>query len=121
MNRANWSHVPAICGLLIGSALPAGERGVKYVETRRVEHVDTYHGTKVADPYRWLEADVRKSKDVAKWVAAQNKVTFGYLASISERDRIRQRLEEIWDYEKFSTPQKVAGRYYFFKNSGRHG
>ena len=91
---------------------------LKYPETRRMDHVDVYHGVKVADPYRWLETDVRESKEVAEWVASQNKVTFAYLESIPERDRIRQRLTELWNFEKYSSPFKRGGRYYFFKNDG---
>ncbi|MCI0363361.1 MAG: prolyl oligopeptidase family serine peptidase, partial [Phycisphaerales bacterium] len=84
----------------------------------RVEHVDTYHGSDVPDPYRWLEDDARKSEDVAKWVEAQNEVTFNYLESIPQRDPIRQRLTALWDYEKYTAPFKEGGRYYFLKNDG---
>jgi len=91
---------------------------VAYPDTARVEHVDDYHGTKVEDPYRWLEDDVRQSKDVADWVAAQNEVTFSYLQSLPDRDRIQSMLTELWDYEKFQAPFKVGGRYFFFKNDG---
>src|SRR6516225_1139332 len=89
-----------------------------YPPTRRIEHVDDYHGVKVPDPYRWLEEDVRKSSEVASWVAAENEVTFAYLKSIPEREAIRKRLTELWNYERFSAPHKVAGRYYFSKNDG---
>ncbi len=91
---------------------------IKYVPTRRMEHIDVYHGIKVPDPYRWLEADARESKEVAQWVDAQNKVTFGYLMSIPEREAIRKRLTELWNYEKYGTPFKRGGRYYYFKNDG---
>ena len=73
---------------------------------------------RVADPYRWLEDDVRESPDVAAWVEAQNKVTFGYLKQIPQREAIEKRLTELWDYEKFGTPFKRGGRYYFYKNNG---
>lgn len=89
-----------------------------YPETKTVDHVDTYHGTKVRDPYRWLEDDVRTSPDVAKWVEEQNKLTFRYLKSIPERDAIEKRLTELWDYEKYSAPSKRGGRYYYSKNDG---
>ncbi len=89
-----------------------------YPKTRRGEVVDTYHGTRVADPYRWLEADVRQSKDVADWVAAQNRLTFDYLESIPQRQAIRRRLAELWDYPKYSSPMKVGPRYYYLKNDG---
>ncbi len=94
------------------------ESPIKYPETHRVDHVDEHHGVKVPDPYRWLEGDVRESKAVAKWVEDQNKVTFGYLKQIPERDYIRERMTELWDFEKFNAPFKAGGRYYFYHNSG---
>jgi prolyl oligopeptidase len=96
----------------------AGERSIKYPETKRVIHVDDYHGTKVFDPYRWLETDVRESKEVADWVKAQNKVTFGYLKSLPKREEIEKRLTELWNYEKYGSPFKAGGRYYYNFNSG---
>ena len=89
-----------------------------YPETKTVNQVDDFHGTEVADPYRWLEDDVRTSKDVAEWVEAQNKVTFGFLKSIPERDAIEKRITELWNYEKISAPFKRGGRYYFTRNDG---
>ena len=89
-----------------------------YPETKRIDHVDDYHGTKVPDPYRWLEDDVRTSKDVADWVERENKVTFAYLESIPERASIKERLTKLWDYEKLSAPFKEGGRYYYFRNDG---
>lgn len=91
---------------------------LRYPNTKRVDHVDTYHGVKVPDPYRWLEDDVRRSKPVAEWVKAQNKVTFGYLQAIPARKRIQKRLAELWNFEKFGVPFKRGGRYYYSKNSG---
>ncbi len=96
----------------------AADRHIKYPETRRVDHFDEYHGTKVADPYRWLEEDVRESKPVADWVEAQNKVTFAYLESIPQREKILQRLTKLWNYEKYGAPFKRGGRYYYYKNDG---
>ncbi len=92
--------------------------GLEYPQTRRVDQVDIYHGTKVADPYRWLEDDARESKDVAAWVAAENKVTFAYLRNIPQLESIRRRLTELWNYPKYSSPFKEGGRYFFFKNDG---
>src|SRR5262249_28749133 len=89
-----------------------------YPQTRRVDQVDVYHGTKVLDPYRWLEDDVRKSKEVAEWVAAENVVTFAHLEAIPQRHAIRKRLQDLWSYERFSPPFKAGGRYYFMKNDG---
>ncbi|HEX6986937.1 MAG TPA: prolyl oligopeptidase family serine peptidase [Planctomycetaceae bacterium] len=97
-------------------AAPAGD--FAYPKTKKVDQVDDYHGTKVADPYRWLEDDVRTSPEVAKWVEDQNAVTFAFLESIPEREAIKKRLTELWDYEKYGSPFKAGGRYYFFKNDG---
>jgi len=83
-----------------------------------VDQVDVLHGVKVADPYRWLEQDVRNSKEVADWVAAENKLTFGYLEAIPEREKIRARLTELWNFAQYSTARKEGGRYYFLKNDG---
>ena len=89
-----------------------------YPDTKTVEQSDDYHGTLVPDPYRWLENDVRTDAEVAAWVAAENQVTTAYLESIPERQRIKQRLTELWDYAKYGSPFKAGGRYYFFKNDG---
>lgn len=86
--------------------------------SKRIEHYDVYHGTRVADPYRWLEDDVRDSDDVADWVKRQNEYTFAFLEQIPERDRIKERLSELWNFEKYSEPFRRGGRYYFLKNDG---
>ena len=99
------------------STIEAGDK-LKYPVTRQVDQVDNLHGVNVADPYRWLEEDVRESKEVAAWVEAQNKVTFDYLASIPEREAIKKRLTELWNYEKYGTPFKAGGNYFYFKNDG---
>ncbi len=91
---------------------------IHYPQTRRVDHVNTYHGTQVADPYRWLEQDVRESAEVAAWVAAQQKVTEAHIEAIPERDAIRARIEQLWNYERYSSPFKIGGRYFFYKNDG---
>jgi prolyl oligopeptidase len=91
---------------------------LKYPETSPVDHMDEYHGVKVADPYRWLEDDVRTSDKVAEWVKAQNEVTFKYLEAIPERPLIAKRLTELWNYEKYGSPFKRGGSYYYFKNDG---
>jgi prolyl oligopeptidase len=109
----------ALFGLAgLSLAAPADEPALRYPKTRRVDHVDVYHGVKVADPYRWLEADVRTSKEVADWVAAENKVTSAYLRSIPERPAIKKRLTSLWDYEKLSPPFRAGPRYVFSKNNG---
>ena len=73
--------------MTLGVSVAAAESPpLAYPPTKRIDHVDDYHGTKVADPYRWLEDDVRKSKEVADWVEAENKVTDAYLEAIPERE-----------------------------------
>ena len=106
-----------LCSIHVALVLVLGA-GLQYPQTRTVDHVDTYHGVEVPDPYRWLEQDVRESAEVADWVRQQNEVTFGYLASIPGREAIKKRLTELWDYEKYSLPFKKGGRYYFSKNDG---
>ena len=87
-----------------------------YPPAERVDHVDDYHGTRIADPYRWLE-DVN-SPQTAAWVAAQNALTETILARSDRRAAIRTRLSAVWDYEKFGIPQTAGGRYFYFKNTG---
>jgi prolyl oligopeptidase len=89
---------------------------VTYPETRKDNQVDTYFGNTIADPYRWLENDT--AADVIQWVEKQNEVTFDYLSKIPFRDKIRKRLEEVWNYPKFSAPFKRGDYYFFFKNDG---
>ena len=78
--------------------------------------VDDYHGTKVADPYRWLE-DL-DSADTKAWVEAENKLTFDYLNQIPERDAIKARLTRLWNFERYGVPETAGGRYFFSKNDG---
>ena len=89
----------------------------EYPETTKDTTVaDTFFGTRVPDPYRWLENDT--SRATANWVEAQNEVSFDYLSQIPFRDEIRQRLEELWNYEKYSAPFKEGEWTYFYKNDG---
>ena len=99
-------------------ATEVAEETIDYPETATVEHVDNYHGTEVEDPYRWLEEDVRESERVADWVKSQNAVTFAYLEDIPERERIAERMRELWNYERFGRPRKEGGRYYYSYNDG---
>jgi prolyl oligopeptidase len=99
-------------------SLVVASESLKYPESKRIEQMDDYHGTKVPDPYRWLEDDVRTSKAVAEWVEAENKVTFAYLESIPEREPIKRRLTELWNYPRYSVPSKEGGKYFFSKNDG---
>ncbi len=87
-----------------------------YPSAKRTNQVDDYHGTKVADPYRWLE-DL-DSADTKAWVEAENRLTFDYLKSIPVRAQIKERLTRLWNYEKYSAPVKEGTRYFYFKNNG---
>jgi len=89
---------------------------LNYPKTEKGTTVDNYHGTKVSDPYRWLEIDT--AENVKQWVEAENKVTNEYLSKIPFRDGFKKRLTEIVNYEKFSAPSKVGEYYFFSKNDG---
>jgi len=95
---------------------PAATTPLPYPDAPRVDQIDDYFGTRVADPYRWLE-DTDSPATLA-WVKAENELTFGYLAAIPERAAIRARLEALWNYAKFSAPAKRGGRYFYSENSG---
>ncbi|MBN9120424.1 MAG: S9 family peptidase [Planctomycetes bacterium] len=116
--RAMAAVVATLAAVLVSTTHAEEPKKLKYPDTKRGDVVDDYHGTKVADPYRWLEDDVRKSKDVAAWVEAENKVTFGFLESIPQREPIKKRITDLWNYEKISAPSKHHNRYFFFKNDG---
>lgn len=87
-----------------------------YPVTKKVDQVDDYFGTKVADPYRWLEDD--NAEEVKAWVQAQNAVTFGYLDTIPFRPKIKERLTEIFNYPRYSSPFRAGEYYFFYKNDG---
>lgn len=101
------------CGRALKSML---RKSIEYPATAREGVVDNYFGTEVADPYRWLEDD--NSEATAQWVAAQNRVTFDYLHSLPAREKIKARLEQLWDYPTQSAPSKHGEWYYISRNSG---
>lgn len=94
----------------------ASGQNLDYPKTRKIDHIDTYHGVKIADPYRWLEDD--NSPETAKWVETENKVTFGYLARILYRSQVKARLERLFDYPKYSSPSQRGEYFVFSKNDG---
>ena len=91
-------------------------QGLQYPKAAKDGTVDEYFGTKVADPYRWLENDT--SAQTAAWVEAENKVTNAYLAKIPFRGKLLKRMTELSNYERISAPRKRHGKWYFFKNDG---
>jgi prolyl oligopeptidase len=89
---------------------------MSYPPARKSDQVDDYHGVKVADPYRWLE-DL-DSNETRGWVEAENKLAFGFLNEIPEREKLKQRLTKLWNYERYSAPFKEGNRYFYSHNSG---
>jgi len=125
LNRFVWSCLLVTTALVLGGCgqdrtdlarTPIAMEKLQYPESATVDNVDDYHGTLVADPYRWLE-DV-DSAETAAWVTAQNEVTFAFLEGIPAREQYRQRLTELWDYVRYSTPFREGGRTFYFKNDG---
>jgi len=98
------------------SAAPAGAQTLQYPTARKSDVVDDYHGTRVPDPYRWLEDP--DSPESRAWIEAQNRLTAAYLAEIPARNVIRDRLTKLWNYPKYGTPFRKGRRYFFFKNDG---
>ena len=92
------------------------KESIQYPETRKDDVVDVYHGDSIADPYRWLEDD--RSTETEDWVKRQNEVTFGYLDGLPLRDSFKNRLTDLWNYERFGTPRKEGEKTYYFKNDG---
>lgn len=89
---------------------------IQYPETKKGDVKDTYFGTEVNDPYRWLEDD--RSKETEDWVKTQNEVTFKFLNTIPYRNQIKERLAKLWNYERISAPFKEGNYTYFYKNNG---
>ncbi|MXP25912.1 prolyl oligopeptidase family serine peptidase [Altererythrobacter indicus] len=118
MRKAHWL---ALAGIAASISLPVGAQDMNappYPETRRGDVVDNLFGEKIADPYRWLEEDVRENKEVADWVEKENAVTNAYLAKLPARSWFEGRIGELYDYARYSTPVSAGGRYFYTYNSG---
>jgi prolyl oligopeptidase len=102
--------------LLLTATLPAFAQTLQYPDTKRVDQSDTYFGTSVPDPYRWLEDD--KSPEATKWVEAENKVTFDYLSNIPYREKVKGRISALYNYPRYGSPFRRGENYFFFKNNG---
>jgi prolyl oligopeptidase len=102
----------------VAETAAAAQPALGYPNTRRQELVDTQFGTAVADPYRWLENDVRTDAGVAAWVTEQNKVTDAFLDTLPGRDALKARMTELYNYERFGVPEKKGGRYFYQRNTG---
>src|SRR5215203_2627048 len=101
---------------LLTASVPA-QTGISYPKAKKAEQVDTFHGTTVADPYRWMEETT--SADTQAWIEEQNKITNAYFETIPERAKIKARLTELWNYERYGAPAKIADGFYIYtKNDG---
>lgn len=101
-----------------GMSSSAETPDLSYPETRRGDVVEAQFGVDVADPYRWLENDVREDDEVAKWVQAENAVTDAYLDTLDGRDQLAQRMKQLFDYERFGVPTEKGGHYFYTRNDG---
>ena len=104
------------CAMTLSLAAQTDGGPLAYPKAKTVDQVDDYHGTKVADPYRWLEDT--DAADTHDWVEAENKLTFSYLDQIPYRGAIRERLTKLWNYERFTAPFQQGGRYFYQHNNG---
>jgi len=109
-------HSLTIAMILFFSVQLSAQKKIDYPNTRKGNHIDEYHGVKVADPYRWLEDD--RSEETAAWVLEQNAVTEAYMKEIPFRNYLKERLTKIWNYPKIGAPFREGEYYFFFKNSG---
>lgn len=105
------SHTPA-------TVKDAAMTAPAYPATRRDSLVEEKFGEAIPDPYRWLENDVRSDKAVADWIAAENATTQAYLANVPGRAILKERMRRLYDYDRYSTPHKAGGRYFYTHNSG---
>jgi prolyl oligopeptidase len=105
-----------VTGVLVLMASMSLAQSLQYPAARKMEQTDTYHGVKVSDPYRWLEDD--HSEETARWVKAENEVTFSYLDKIPYRAQVMKRLEQVYNYPKYVQPFRRSKLYFFAKNDG---
>ncbi len=112
--KIKFYYFLSICLILFSSC--NFNKVVNYQKTKKIPVVDTYYGNEIIDNYRWLEDDL--SKETGEWVDNQNQTTFNYLEKIPYREELKNRLKNLWDYEKVSAPFKHGQYTYVFKNSG---
>src|SRR3989442_13267296 len=107
-----------VTGMLLGGGPPAASgQTISYPPARKSDVVDDYHGTRVPDPYRWLEDS--DSPETRAWIDGENQITESHLSQIAERATIRQRLTQLWNYPKYGAPFHKAGRVFFLDHAGR--
>jgi prolyl oligopeptidase len=115
MKMKKLIYLLIVAGIMMNQSCGQQDR-INYPDTKKENITDDYHGTRISDPYRWLENDT--SAETEAWVREQNKVTFGYLEKIPFRNQVKERLTKIWDYPKYSVTFKKGERYFYFKNDG---
>ncbi len=111
----NKKSLPLIA-LSLGVSFGMSAQTLKYPQTKKVEQTDNYFGTQIADPYRWLENDT--AKDTEAWVKEENTLTQNYLSKIPFRQKLHDRLTELWNYPRYGAPEKEGEWYTFYKNDG---
>ncbi|TWT36947.1 Prolyl endopeptidase precursor [Posidoniimonas corsicana] len=119
MKPSAWLMTPLL--FVVPTPVPAEAPSVDkppYPQTRTVDHVDVLHGQSVPDPYRWLEDDVRVSDEVADWVKSQQAFTDSYLENLPGLEAVKERLTELWNFERYGPPRRVGDRYLYSKNDG---
>lgn len=112
------AEVPAAGAPIEESAAATEPARLAYPETKRLDLTETQFGVAVADPYRWLENDVRNDAEVRAWVEAQNRVTDAFLETLPGRDALKARMTQLYDFERYGVPTKKGGRYFYQKNDG---
>ena len=115
---AALAFAPALANPDATVAQPSAQQAIRYPQTQRGDVVEEQFGVKVADPYRWLENDVRADQAVRDWVSAENDVTRAYLATVPGRDALKARMQALYDYGRYGLPRKAGGRYFYSYNSG---
>lgn len=116
MRRLARAALPLALVLAAAPLAAQQTQRLSYPQARKVDQVDDYGGTKVADPYRWLEDT--QSPETRSWITAENALTEQYISAIPERARIHQRLTELWNFPRWSTPDRRGNRYFYYRNSG---
>jgi prolyl oligopeptidase len=115
INKHNMKKTITVSAIVCTLVMNAQTK-INYPETKKIDHVDTYFGENVNDPYRWLEDD--RSAETEAWVKAQNVVTYDYLEKIPYRNQLKTRMEQLWNYEKIGAPFKEGDFTYYYKNNG---
>src|SRR5688572_32674997 len=112
-----WQRATVVLTVVFSASCSAPSPApMAYPTSKKVDQVDIYHGVSVPDPYRWLEDD--RSAETAAWVEAQNAVTFAHLETIPFRPRLTSRLEQLFNYPRFSEPIRRGTTSFFSKNEG---